>query len=66
MYKAMPVLLTTAEEYGVWLRAPWSEAAALQRLLPEEALQVIASGPREDRHDAEVAAEPEPRQLGLL
>ena len=64
--KAMPVLLTTEEEYGVWLRAPWSEAAALQRPLPEEAMRIVASGSRKDRHDAEVAAEPEPRQLGLL
>jgi putative SOS response-associated peptidase YedK len=26
--KAMPVLLTTAEEMGNWMRAPWAEAAA--------------------------------------
>ena len=64
--KAMPVLLTTAEEYDLWLRAPWSEAAALQRSLPDEAMQIVATGAREDRHDAEAAIEPAPRQLGLL
>jgi putative SOS response-associated peptidase YedK len=49
--KAMPVVLTDADEVEAWMTAPWAEAAALQRPMPDGALVVVARGERRDPPD---------------
>src|SRR5215210_5018538 len=46
--KAMPVLLTTEDEWSTWLEAPADEALKLQRPLPDAMMKVVARGERRD------------------
>jgi putative SOS response-associated peptidase YedK len=46
--RAMPVILTTPEEFDRWLEADALDALALQRPLPDDALRIVAKGEKED------------------
>lgn len=39
--KAMPVILTTPDEWQAWLNLPWDQAKALQRPLADGALKLV-------------------------
>jgi putative SOS response-associated peptidase YedK len=49
--KAMPVLLTTPEEWSTWLAAPTEIALELQRPLPDAIMRIVATGARKDPPD---------------
>ena len=46
--KAMPVILTTTEEFDLWLGGETVEALKLQRPLPDRMLDIVARGEKED------------------
>jgi putative SOS response-associated peptidase YedK len=45
----MPVILTTPEEYNIWLNAPTEDALKLQRSLPDELLEIVAEEQKSDK-----------------
>lgn len=53
--KAMPVILTEADEIEAWLTAPAEEALKLQRPLPDGALTIVSKGAKRDDAQAEAS-----------
>jgi putative SOS response-associated peptidase YedK len=46
--KAMPVILTSKEEWEIWLKASEEKALELQRPLSDKMLRIVASGEKQD------------------
>ena len=65
--KAMPVILTKADELEAWMTAPWAVAKELQRPLPDGLLRVVGHG-RSDQPDEETlpGGDVRPSQGSLL
>ena len=48
----MPVILRTPAEIEQWMTAPIDEALKLQRPLPDNSLQIVAVGEKQDPPEA--------------
>lgn len=59
----MPVILATPEEWEAWMTAPWEQARALQRPLPNGPLSIVARGAKLDGEEPEGVG---PSQASLL
>jgi putative SOS response-associated peptidase YedK len=46
--KAMPVILRSTDDCDLWMRGDWEHASKLQRPLPDNSLEIVASGEKED------------------
>ena len=55
--KAMPVILRTDEDIETWLTAPMEEALELQRPLPDDVLEIVARGGKQDGIEPEDTAQ---------
>ncbi|GLS33496.1 Putative SOS response-associated peptidase YedK [Mesorhizobium albiziae] len=65
--KAMPVILRSQDEIDTWLSAPVEEALKLQRPLPDDVLEVVATTEKErNTPEAIFEAKPKGDQLKLL
>ena len=60
--KAMPVILTQADQVEAWLTLPVTEALQMQKPLPDGALKIVARGEKEDGALPELT-DPAPRLL---
>jgi len=54
--KAMPVILTQADQVDAWLTLPVAEALQMQKPLPDGALKIVARGEKEGGATSEPVA----------